>query len=149
MIVNDGHDSAWEYQQNNVSARALYLNKRHMYEALTAWAMHMQRFFKTNVSSKKYLTVECTSDRWPARVYAYQKKWDTVWVVSDLVQHTCVIPNQLLDHPNLNSPLIARLFYTKIVDDKAMEVKAIQKKCGSTKSTPFLMVRPGGLSRGA
>jgi hypothetical protein len=47
--------------------------------------------------------------------------------VSDLVQHTCVIPNQLLDHQNLTSPLIARLFYNQIVEGKAMEVKAIQK----------------------
>jgi hypothetical protein len=60
-------------------------------------------------------------------VHGYQKKWDMVCIVSDLVQHTCVIPNQLLDHQNLTSPLIARLFYNQIVEGKAMEVKAIQK----------------------
>jgi hypothetical protein len=53
------------------------------------------------------------------------KKWDTVWVASDLVWRTCVIANQLLDHKNLTSPLIAQLFYNQTVEGKAMEVKAI------------------------
>jgi hypothetical protein len=60
-------------------------------------------------------------------VHGYQKKWDTVCIVSDLVQHTCVIPKQLLDHQNVTYALIARLFYNQIVEGKAMEVKAIQK----------------------
>jgi hypothetical protein len=89
--------------------------------------MSTQRVFKTVVSSKKYLTVECSNDRCPARVHGYLRKNDIFWVVSDHVQHTCVIMNQLLDHKNLSFTLIARLFYTQIVEDKAMEVKVIQK----------------------
>jgi hypothetical protein len=94
-------------------------------DAITSWAISMQSVFKTVVSSKNYLTVECSNDRCPAKVYGYLHKTDTFCVVSDHVQHTCVIMNQLLDHKNLSSTLIARLFHTQIVKGKAMEVKAI------------------------
>jgi hypothetical protein len=57
-VMNDGHDSAWEYHQNNVSAGALYPDKQHLQEEIMAWAMSTQRVFKTIVSNKKYLTVE-------------------------------------------------------------------------------------------
>jgi hypothetical protein len=65
-------------------------------------------------------------DSCPTRVHGYLCKNDTFWMVTDHVQHTCVIMNQLLDHKNLSSTMIARLFYTQlIVKGKVMEVKAI------------------------
>jgi hypothetical protein len=42
------------------------------------------------------------------------------WVVSDIMPHTCVIPNLLLDRPNLTSALVAQLLYNGIVEKKAM-----------------------------
>ena len=39
MTVNDGHDSAWEYHQNQVSAGALYTDKQHLQDAIIKWAM--------------------------------------------------------------------------------------------------------------
>jgi hypothetical protein len=60
-------------------------------------------------------------------VHDYLRKNNTFWVVSDHVQHTCITRNQLVDHKNLRSTLVARLFHTQIVEKKAMEVKAIQK----------------------
>jgi len=68
-----------------------------------------------------------SKDSCSARVHGYLRKNDTFWVVSDHVQHTCIIRNQLVDHKNLSSTLVARLFHTQIVEGKAMEVKAIQK----------------------
>jgi hypothetical protein len=112
MRVNKGHDSAWEYHPNNISVGSLYPNKQRLQDAITSWAMSMQRVFKTVASSKKYLTVECTNERCPARVHGYLRKNDTFWVVSDHVQHTCIIRNQLVDHKNLSSTLVARLFQT-------------------------------------
>src|ERR1043165_9197922 len=90
--------------------------------------MSTKRVFRTKVSSQKYLTMVFTSMDCPSRVHAYLPKYDTSWVISDLVHHTCVIPSIPQDHGNLSSTLIARLFYTEIVECKAMEVKAIQTK---------------------
>jgi hypothetical protein len=125
MRVNEGHDLAWDYHPNSISVGLLYLDKQHLQDAITSWAMSTQRVFKTVASSKKYLIVECRKERCPARVHGYLRKNDTFWVVSDHVQHTCIIRNQLVDHKNLSSTLIARLFHTQIVEGKAMEVKAI------------------------
>ena len=80
------------------------------------------------MSSKKYLTMECKQRDCPARVHGYLPKYDTNWVVSDLVLHTCVISSIPQDHRNLSSTLLARLLYTEIVESKAMEVKAIRHK---------------------
>ena len=70
----------------------------------------------------------CKNTQCPGRVHGYLPMYDTSWVISDLVHHTCVISNIPQDHGNLSSMLIARLFYTEIVEGKAMEVKAIQTK---------------------
>ena len=70
----------------------------------------------------------CRNQGCPARVHGYLPKYDTSWVISDLVSHNCVIPCIPQDHPNLTSTVIARLLYSEIVECKAMEVKAIQKK---------------------
>jgi hypothetical protein len=127
MKVNEGHDSAWEYHSNSISVGSLYPDKQRLQDAITSWAMSMQRVFKTAASNKKYLIVECSKERCPARVHGYLRKNDTFWVVSDHVQHICIIKNQLVDHKNLSSTLVARLFHSQIVEGKAMEVKAIQK----------------------
>jgi hypothetical protein len=59
-------------------------------------------------------------DKQRLQVHSYLRKNDTFWVVSDHVQHTCIIRNQLMDHKNLSSTLVARLFHTQIVEGKAM-----------------------------
>jgi len=128
MTVNDGHDSAWQYHQNNIATGAMYPNKEALKDAIINWAMSTQRVFIAEVSSQKYLTMVCKNAGCPARVHGYLPKYGTSWVISDLVHHTCLIPCIPQDHPNLSSTLIARLFYSEIVESKAMEVKAIQTK---------------------
>nr|XP_051197402.1 uncharacterized protein LOC127310804 [Lolium perenne] len=128
MIVDDRHESACEYSMNTISIGARYADKRHLQEAITQWAMNTQRVFKTTVSSQKFLTVVCSNARCPSRVHGYCPKYDTTWVVSDFVLHTCVLKSMLKDHRNLTSTLIARLFYNEIVENTAMGVKAIQKR---------------------
>src|SRR4051812_32236287 len=128
MTVNDGHDFAWLYHQNNIAMGAMYPNKEALKDATINWAMSTIRVFRTKVSSQKYLTMVCTNMECPSRVHAYLPKYDTSWVISDLVHHTCVIPSIPQDLGNLSSTLIARLFYTEIVECKVMEVKAIQTK---------------------
>ena len=59
MTVNDGHDSAWQYHENNIAVGALYPDKQHLQDAIIKWAMSTARVFRTKVSSKKYLTMEC------------------------------------------------------------------------------------------
>jgi hypothetical protein len=127
MTVNDGHDSAWEYHQNNLAKGAIYPDKKHLQDAIIAWTMSTQRMFKTTVSSQKYLTMVCKVDGCPARVHGYCPQYETTWVLSDLVLHTCVLPHIPLDHENLSSTRIARLFYTLIVTSKAMEVSSLQE----------------------
>ncbi|KAK1630167.1 hypothetical protein QYE76_004482 [Lolium multiflorum] len=43
MIVDDWHDSSWEYSMNTISVGARYADKRHLQEAITQWAMNTQR----------------------------------------------------------------------------------------------------------
>jgi hypothetical protein len=88
-----------------------------------------EKQFKTTVSSGKYLTMKCVDINCPGRVHGYLPKFDTTWVVSDFVQHTCVIPSIPEDHANISSTLIAQLLYKKIVEGQTMRVRAIQKKC--------------------
>ena len=128
MTVNDGHDSAWQYHQNNIAKGGRYPDKKHLQDAIIAWALSTQRVFKTTVSTKKYLTMKCETIDCPARVHGYLPHNGTNWIVSDLVLHTCVITHIPQDHRNLSSTLLARLLYTEIVESKAMEVKAIVNK---------------------
>src|SRR3954466_4112876 len=86
------------------------------------------RVLKTTVSSKKYLTMECVDINCPGRVHAYVPAYDTTWLVSDYVQHTCKLHNVPKDHLNLSSTLLARLLYTDLVECKALTVPSIQKK---------------------
>ena len=147
MTVNDGHDSRWQYHQNNIAFGALYPDKQALKDAIIKWAMSTQRVFKTKVSSQKYLTMECVKINCPGRVHGYLPKNDTSWKISDLVQHTCVNRSIPQDHPNLSSALIARLFYTEIVESKSMEVRGIQLKVKTEFIMIFLMERLGGLSK--
>jgi hypothetical protein len=74
------------------------------------------------------LIVECNNDSCPTRVHVNRPKWDTKWMESGFMPHTCVITNMLLDHRiNRTSTLLAQLLYTEIVESKAIEVIAIQK----------------------
>ena len=128
MTVNDGHDSAWEYHQNNVEKGSRYPSKRHLQEAIVNWAMQTKREFKTKVSSQKVLTMECIDSNCPGRVHGYKPMWETTWKVSDVVSHTCVLTSVPQEHRNLSAPLLARLFYTEIVEGAALKIKAIQLK---------------------
>ncbi|XBI22027.1 uncharacterized protein [Aegilops tauschii subsp. strangulata] len=128
MILNDGHDSACQYHQNNIATGAMYPNKNALKDAIIQWEMSTQSVFTAEVSSQKYLTMVCKNKDCPARVHGYLPKYGTSWVISDLVHHTCLIPCIPQDHANLSSTVIARLLYSEIVECKAMEVKAIQTK---------------------
>ena len=128
MTVDDGHDSAWEYHQNNVAKRARYPSKEHLKDAIVNWAMQTNREFKTTVSSPRFLTVECMDMNCPGRVHGYVPKWRETWIVSDVANHTCQLPCLPKDHRNLRSPLLARLLYSELVQMQAMRVKSIQIK---------------------
>jgi hypothetical protein len=128
MTVNDGHDSAWQYHQNNIANGAMYPDKQAMRDAVIKWALSTHRVLKTTVSSKKYLTMECEDINCPGRVHGYLPKNDSSWRISDFVPHTCEIENVPDDHRNLSSTLIARLLYSEIVACASMEVKAIVTK---------------------
>ena len=39
MTVNDGHDSAWEYHQNQIAKNARYPDKKHLQDAIINWAL--------------------------------------------------------------------------------------------------------------
>ena len=125
MTVNDGHESAWEYHQNNIEIGAMYPSKKQLREAITKCAMSTQRVFQTDVSSKKNLTVSCICDRCPARVHAYVPKYEVYWLVSDVVPHNCKMRTMLTDHANLSSTLLAELMYSEIVEKKDILVKSI------------------------
>jgi len=53
MTVQDGHESHWEYHQNNIAVGGMYPSKKHLKEAIINWAMNTQRVFRTTVSSQK------------------------------------------------------------------------------------------------
>ena len=91
-------------------------------------ALPICKTFKTKVSSKKYLTMECEVTDCPRRVHGYRPQFGINWKVSDVVQHTCKIDCVPQDHRNISSTLIARLLYSEIVQGKAMEAKAIIHK---------------------
>lgn len=126
MMVDDGHESAWAYHQGKVEIGSMYASKESLREAVVQWAMSTQRDFRTDVSSKKYLTMSCSEEGCPARVHAVVPKWDHTWEVTDVVPHTCVISHLLTDHRNLTSTIIAKLMFSEIVKNKDMVVGAIQ-----------------------
>ena len=64
MTVNDGHDSAWQYHQNNIATGGMYPNKEALKDAITQWAMSMQRINRTMA-------------QWMARVEMYVIEWQT------------------------------------------------------------------------
>src|SRR5664279_1852294 len=126
MTVQDGHESQWAYHQNNIAIGAMYPTKKHLKEAIIAWAMSTQRVFRTVVSSPKNSTMTCENEGCAGRVHGYMPKHEDRWLLSDLQPHTCIIEEMLTDHRNLSSTLVAQLLYQEIVERKAQEVKAIQ-----------------------
>ena len=125
--VPDGHESSWEYHMNNIEIGARYSTKQQLREAVIQWALSTQRVFHTDVSNKQYLTMSCIDIGCPARVHGHVPKYDVVWVVTDVVPHTCEISSMVNDHPNLTSTLIARLLFSEIVEKKDMVAKHIQR----------------------
>jgi len=123
--VPDVHESSWEYHMNNIQIGAQYSTKQQLREAVIQWALSTQRVFRTDVSNRQYLTMSCVDIGCPSRVHGHLPKYDVVWVVTDVVPHTCEINSLLTDHPNLTSTLIARLLFSEIVSKKDMEAKHI------------------------
>ena len=128
MTVNDGHDSAWQYHENNIAKGAMYTDKQALRDAVIKWALSTHRVLKTVVSSQKYLTMECEDINCPGRVHAHLPRNGYYWKISDFAPHSCVIDNVPEDHRNLSSTLIARLLYNEIVSCASMEVSALQTK---------------------
>lgn len=75
MLVNDGHDSAWRYHQNNIATGALYPNKQALKDAILNWAISTQRVFVAQVSCPDKLTMVCRNQGCPARVHGYLPKY--------------------------------------------------------------------------
>ena len=128
MIVNDGHDSAWQYHENNIAKGAMYTDKQALRDAVIKWALSTYRVMNTVVSSQKYLTMECAEINCPGRVHGHLPKNGYSWRISDFVPHTCRIDSIPKEHHNLSSTLIARLLYSEIVSCTSMEVSALQTK---------------------
>jgi hypothetical protein len=80
MTMDDGHDSAWQYHQNNIATDAMYPNKEALKDAIIKCQMSMQRVFRAQVSSQKYLTMVRKNIHCPARVHGYPPKYGTSWV---------------------------------------------------------------------
>ena len=125
--VPDVHESSWEYHMNNIQIGAQYSTKQQLREAVIQWALSTQRVFRTDVSNRQYLTMSCVDIGCPARVHGHLPKYDVVWVVTDVMPHTCEISSMVNDHPILTSTLIARLLFSEIVDRKYIEAKHIQR----------------------
>jgi hypothetical protein len=126
MCINDGHDSRWEYRQNEIRIGTMYRDKVELKNAVNLWGMSTQRTFKTRVSCPQSYTAYCTAEGCKCIVHAYVPKYEVNWVVSNIVPHTCVRSNVLAEHRNLSSTLIATLMFNEIVEKKDMEAKHIQ-----------------------
>ena len=126
LTVNDGHETPWQYNLNQVQIGAMFDTKKKLKYAVIKWAMSTQRVFKTHISSPTNYTVKCVVTGCPGKVHGHVPKYDIHWVVTIVVPHNCVRKNLLVKHPNLTSSLIAQLMYTEIVEKKDMEAKHIQ-----------------------
>ena len=136
--VDDGYHPAWEYRRKNVRIGVQYNTKQELREAVIEWALSTQRVFRTEVSNSRYLTMSCINIDCPARVHAHVPKYDVLWVVSDVVPHTCEISSTVQNHPNLSSTLIARLLFSEIVRKKDMTARSIQLAVKSRWKTKIL-----------
>ncbi|KAM3335688.1 hypothetical protein ACQJBY_029904 [Aegilops geniculata] len=126
LTVNDGHETPWQYNLNQVQIGAMFDTKKKLKYAVIKWAMSTQRVFRTDRSSPTNYTVKCVETGCPAKVHGHVPKYNIHWVVTNVVPHNCVRKNLLVRHPNLTSTLIAQLMYTEIVEKKDMEAKHIQ-----------------------
>ena len=79
MTVDDGHDSAWEYHENNIAKGAMYTDKQALRDAVIKWALSTWRVMNTVVSSQKYLTMECAEINCPGRVHGHLPKNGYSW----------------------------------------------------------------------
>ncbi|KAE8802238.1 hypothetical protein D1007_22116 [Hordeum vulgare] len=58
ITVNDGHETPWQYNLNQVQIGAMFDTKKKMKYAVIKWAMSMQRVFRTHISTSKNIPVE-------------------------------------------------------------------------------------------
>ena len=93
MTVNDGHDSAWQYHENNIAKGAMYTEKQALRDACIKWALSTHGVMRTVASSQKYLTMECEDINCPGRVHGHLPKNGYCWRISDFIPHSCVIDN--------------------------------------------------------
>ena len=110
MTVNDGHDSAWQYHQNNIATGAMYPNKQALKDAIINWAMPTQRVFTAQVSSQKFLTMVCKNADFPTRVHGFLPKYGTSWVISDLLITLALLPTSLKIMPTFHPRLLLDCF---------------------------------------
>ena len=52
MTVNSGHDSVWQYHQNDIVTGAIYPTKEALKDVIVKWSMSTQRVFRAQVSSQ-------------------------------------------------------------------------------------------------
>ena len=126
LTVNDGHETPWQYNMNQVQIGAMFDTKKKLKYAVIKWDMSMQSVFWTHISSPINYTVKCVGTGCHGKVHRHVPKYYIHLVVIDVVPHNCVRKNLLVNHPNLTSTLIAQLMYIEIVEKKDMEAKHIQ-----------------------
>ena len=61
MNMNDGHDSAQQYHQNNMAKGARYQDKQHLKDAIIQWAISTNRGLKTTVLSDSVVPMDLSS----------------------------------------------------------------------------------------
>ncbi|XP_044336445.1 uncharacterized protein [Triticum aestivum] len=104
LTINDGHETPWQYNLNQVQIGAMYGTKEKLKYAVRKWVMSTQRVFRTHISSPTTYTVKCVETSCPGKVHGHVPKYNIHWVVTDIVPHNCVRKNLLVNHPNLTSP---------------------------------------------
>ena len=89
LTVNDGHETPWQYNQNQVQIGAMFDTKKKLKYAVVKWAMSTQRVFRTHISSRTNYTVKCVETGCPEKVRGHVPKYNIHWVVTDVIPHTC------------------------------------------------------------
>ncbi|KAE8792229.1 transposable element [Hordeum vulgare] len=75
ITVNDGHETPWQYNLNQVQIRAMFDTKKKMKYAVIKWAMSTQRVFRTHIWSPTKYTVKCVEIGCPTKVHGHVPKY--------------------------------------------------------------------------
>ncbi len=68
LTVNDGHETPWQYNMNQVQVGANSIQRKKIKYAAIKWAMSMQRVFRIHISSPTNYTVKCVVTGCPGKV---------------------------------------------------------------------------------